>query len=187
MRAEFKQFVVSKDLVVAWTGRTLRARYQQTMLGWLWAVVQPVATVAAFTIIFTNFVPIDTGTTPYAVFSYVAMVPWTFFSSSLFDMTMSIIQNMSLVNKIYFPREILPISAMMSRLLDFSIAITVLFFLFLYYQVPLFPAGLLFLPFILLTQMILTVGLGLFASALNVFTRDIEPFLRLFVQLWFYA
>jgi lipopolysaccharide transport system permease protein len=187
MAVNIKQLNLLKDLTAAWTGRTIRGRYQQSILGWLWAVVQPVATVAIFTIIFTKFIRVDTGNTPYVIFSYAAIVPWTFFASSLTDMTVSIVQNMNLVTKIYFPREALPISAMMARLLDFGIAFIVLFFLFLFYKVSLFPMGLLYLPFILLTQMALILGLGLFAAALNIFTRDIDPLVRLLVQLWFYA
>ncbi len=105
MKAQARQFMGSKDLILAWTGRTIRGRYQQSLLGWFWAVVQPVATVAIFTVVFTRFVKVDTGDVPYVVFSYVAVVPWTFFASSLTDMAMSLVQNMNLVTKIYFPRK----------------------------------------------------------------------------------
>ena len=105
----------AQDLLKSWTVRNLRARYQQTVLRWLWTIVQPAAQAAIFTLIFTVFIPVNTGDIPYPVFSYVALVPWTFLASSLTDMSQTIVINMSLVTKIYFPREILPIAAMLAR------------------------------------------------------------------------
>lgn len=177
----------AKDLLFAWTGRTIRGRYQQSILGWLWAIVQPAATVIVFTFIFTRVVPVDTGAIPYPVFSYVAVVPWALLSASLADMTGSLVQNMSLVTKIYFPREAIPIAAMFARLMDFGISAGLLVILLIYYRIPLFPPGLLYLPLIVLSQMCLIIGLGLALSAGNVFFRDVQPLLALMIQLWFYA
>jgi len=157
------------------------------MLGWLWAIVQPVASVAIFTIIFTYFVPVDTGTIPYPVFSYVAVVPWAFCANSLQDMTVALTANFGLVTKVYFPREILPVSAMLARLLDLGVAALVLVGLMFIYRVPVALPALLFLPFILAVQILLVIGLGLITSAVNVFFRDIQPLLTLVIQLWFYA
>ena len=170
-----------------WTSRTIKGRYQQSYVGWLWAVIQPIATVIIFTILFTYFVPIDTGDTPYPVFSYVAVVPWTFLASSLTDMTNSLIGNMNLITKIYFPREALPLADMFARLLDFGVSATLLVLLIVYYQVPINPPGWLSLPIILIIQMALISGLGFTTSALSVFSRDIQPLLTLGLQLWFYA
>lgn len=177
----------ARDLLWSWTIRTIRARYQQSILGGLWMIIQPVATVAIFTIIFTRFVPVDTGGIPYVVFSYIAVIPWTFLSSSLTDMATSLVQNMSLVTKIYFPREALPLAATLARLLDLAIAAVVLVVLMLIYQVPLFPLGLLYLPLILLIQISLVIGVGFLLAALNVFFRDVQSFLTLGIQIWFYA
>jgi lipopolysaccharide transport system permease protein len=187
MSSQLAQLVSSRDLIWAWTSRTIRGRYQQSMLGWLWAVIQPAASVLIFTIVFTLIVPVDTGSTPYIVFSYAALVPWTFFASSLGDMTISLVSNMNLVTKIYFPREALPIATMMARLLDFGIASILLLVLLFIYHVPVFPLGWLYLPVILVIQLALVIGLGLLFAALNVFARDVDPLLRLFLQLWFYA
>jgi lipopolysaccharide transport system permease protein len=175
------------DLLSAWTLRTLRARYQQSILGGLWAIIQPVAVVAIFTIIFTLFIPVDTGGIPYAVFSYTAMVPWTLFAASLTDMVDSLTLNMNLVSKIYFPREILPVAAMLARLLDFFIASAILVVLIMYYRMPLFIGGLLLFPVIVVIQLILALGLGLAGSALNVFYRDVRHLVSLGLQLWLYA
>jgi len=171
----------------AWTNRTIRGRYQQSMLGWLWAIVQPIASVTIFSIIFTRFVPVDTGDIPYPIFSYVAVVPWTFLSTSLQDMSMSLVQNINLVTKVYFPREILPVAGMLARLLDFGIAALLLVILMIFYRVPIYGPGLVFLPLILAIQVMLVLGLGLIISASNVFFRDVQPLLTLGLQLWFYA
>jgi lipopolysaccharide transport system permease protein len=187
MIANVSQLIRSKDLVWSWTSRTLQSRYQQSVVGGLWMIIQPAAMVAIFTIIFTRFVPVDTGGSPYAVFSYVAVIPWTFFSSSLNDMATSMVVNMSLVTKIYFPREALSIAAMMARLLDFGVAAGLLVGLMIFYRVQIFPLGLLYLPVILLIQIILILGLGLLMAALNVFYRDVQSLLGLVLQLWFYA
>ena len=114
------------ELLTAWTIRTIRARYQQSLLGVLWAVFQPIATVVILTLVFSLVVRIDTGDIPYIVFSYTAMVPWFLLSTSLTDMVESIVVNMNLVAKIYFPREILVIAAMLARLVDFSISFIIL-------------------------------------------------------------
>jgi lipopolysaccharide transport system permease protein len=186
MLANPKSFMRATDLLRAWTGRTIRARYQQSLLGWLWAVIQPVAAVLIFSIIFTKFVPIDTGDIPYPIFSYVAVVPWSFLAASLTDMTGSLVNNISLVTRIYFPREVLPLAAMLARLLDFGIASGLLAILMLIYRVPPF-VGWLFLPIILAIQISLTIGIGLLLAALNVFFRDVQSVLTLALQLWFYA
>ncbi|MDJ0753642.1 MAG: ABC transporter permease [Ardenticatenaceae bacterium] len=182
-----RHFFSARELLLAWTGRNIRARYQQSALGWLWAIFQPAAQVAIFTIIFSFVVRVDTGDIPYPVFSYVAIVPWTLLASSLPDMSQSIVSNMGLVTKIYFPREILPIAALLARLMDFGVAAVLLVILMIVYRVPLFPAGLTFIPLILLIQLMLILGIGLALSAANVFFRDVQSLLALIVQLWFYA
>lgn len=177
----------AKDLLWAWTSRIIRTRYQQSVLGGLWIIVQPVATVILFTIVFTFFVPVSTGGIPYIVFSYTALTPWLLFANSLNDMANALVDNMQLVTKIYFPREILPLAALLARLLDFVVAVGLLFVLILYYRVPLFVTGWLYLPVILSVQLLLLLGLGLALAALNVFYRDVRPLLTLVLQLWFYA
>lgn len=182
-----RTLVDHRDLLVAWTSRTVRARYKQSVLGGLWAILQPVATVAIFTVIFTFFVPIDTQNMPYVILAYTAMAPWTFFASSVGDMVDSLTTNMNLVSKIYFPREILPIAALLARLLDFGIAVTLLLVLMLYYRIPLFTASWVYLPMILSIQVALALGLGLAGGALNVFYRDVRHLFTLGLQLWLYA
>jgi lipopolysaccharide transport system permease protein len=187
MLAKLDQLFLARDLLWTWTGRIIRARYQQSVLGWLWVIIQPVTTVAVFTVIFTLFVPVNTGNTPYVVFSYVALIPWMLIANSLPDMANSLVSNMQLVTKIYFPREILPLSSLLARLLDFMIAVGLLVVLIIYFRIPIFPVGWLFLPIILIIHLMLIIGLGLILAASNIFYRDVGPLLGLGIQLWFYA
>jgi lipopolysaccharide transport system permease protein len=182
-----KPYFPYHELLFAWTLRTIRARYQQSLLGGLWAVLQPASTVAILTILFTYIIPLDTANIPYPVFSYIAMVPWVFFSSSLTDMAESMVVNMNLISKIYFPREILVLAALMARMLDFVIAFGLLFVLMFIYQVPLQLTGWPLLPVVFIMQIALALGLGFAGSALNVFSRDIKHIFTLGLQLWFYA
>lgn len=177
----------AKDLLWAWTGRNIRIRYQQSALGWLWAVIQPAAQVAIFTLVFTLFIPVDTGDVPYVVFSYVALVPWTLLAAALPDMANALVDNMSLITKIYFPREALAVAALLARLVDFMIASGMVVVLLLIYQVPVSALGLLYLPVALTIELLLILGLGLICAALNVFFRDVRSLLVLGLQLWFYA
>lgn len=187
MDATLKGVYVYRDLLYAWTVRTIRARYQQSVLGGLWAILQPAATAAVLTVIFTRFIEVDTGGIPYVVFSYTAMVPWFLFSNSVSDMVEALVVNMNLVAKIYFPREVLVMASMFARLVDFIIAFSVLLVLMLYYEMPIFTAEWLYLPLILLIQLALALGLGLAGSAVNVFFRDVRHLFALGLQLGLYA
>jgi lipopolysaccharide transport system permease protein len=167
--------------------RTIKARYQQSVLGGAWAIVQPAAGAIIFSLVFTRFVPIDTSGIPYIVFSYSALVPWTLFSGSVMDMVESLVGNMNLIGKIYFPREVLPISLALARLLDFAIAFAILILLMVFYAMPILTVYWLYLPLILLVQMLFAIGLGLAGAALNVFYRDIRHLVALALQVWLYA
>jgi len=182
-----KSLFTHGDLLFTWTYRIVRGRYQQSVLGGLWAIIVPTATTLIFSVIFTYFVPVNTSGIPYIIFSYTAMVPWTLFSSSIGDMTDALVGNMNLVSKIYFPREILPIASLLARLVDAFIAFSLLAVLIIYFKVKVSFGGLLILPFILLTQIFLSLGLGFIGSALNVFYRDIRHVIALGIQIWFYA
>lgn len=169
-----------------WTLRGIRSRYKQTAFGGAWAVIQPVSLMVIFTIVFSRFVQIDTGGVPYPVFSYVALLPWTFFSSSLTSAIPSLVENMHLITKVYFPREILPLSQIGARLVDFVIAAVVLLGMVLFYRLGAYPTWL-WIPVILVVQLALSAGIGLLGAAINVFYRDIRHAIVLLVQIWMYA
>ena len=180
-------FSTYRPLLHAWIVRTIRARYKQSFLGGLWAVIQPTMATIIFSIVFTYFVPIDTGGIPYVLFAYTAMAPWTFFTTALMDMVESLVINMNLVSKIYFPREILPMAALLARLLDFGIASLLLIALMVYFGIAVDPITLLYLPAVVAIQMALALGLGFIGAALNVFYRDVKHLVTLVIQLWLYA
>jgi lipopolysaccharide transport system permease protein len=180
-------FLSHRPLLYAWIMRTIRARYKQSLLGGLWAIVQPAVATLIFSLVFTYFVPIDTGGIPYIVFSYAAMAPWTFFTTALTDMVESLVINMNLVSKIYFPREILPIAALLARSLDFGIASLLLLMLMFYFGIQIELSALLFLPAVIAIQLALSLGLGFIGAALNVFYRDVKHIIALVIQVWLYA
>lgn len=181
------KFLAQRALLSAWVMRTLRARYKQSVLGGLWALLQPTMTALIFSVVFTYFVPIDTDGVPYLLFSYTALVPWTFFTTTLSDMVETLVSNMSLVSKIYFPREILPMAALLARLVDFGIASLLLVTLMLYFGVTVAPYPLFYLPLVIAIQLAFMLGLGLAGAALYVFYRDVKHLLALALQVWLYA
>lgn len=180
-------FLSHRPLLYAWIVRTIRARYKQSLLGGLWALVQPAVATLIFSIVFTYFVPVDTGGIPYLLFSYTALAPWTFFTTALNDMVESLVVNMNLVSKIYFPRAILPMAALLARLLDFGIASVLLVVLILYFGIAMEAHLLLYLPAVLAVQLALALGLGFMGAALNVFYRDVKHLIALIMQAWLYA
>lgn len=174
-------------LLRAWTERIVRARYQQSLLGLAWTILQPAATVAILSIVFTRFVHLDTGDVPYVVFSFVVLVPWTLLATAVTDMVNVLVDNLNLVTKVHFPREILPLASLAARCLDFAIGFALVVVLLVLYGVPFVPHAWLWLPLIVTTQLALMTGLGLAGAAANVFYRDVRHVLALGLQLWLYA
>jgi len=150
-----------------------------------WAVLQPLSLMVIFTLVFSRFARIPTDGIPYPIFSYCALLPWTFFATSLSFAIPSLVNNISLVTKIYFPREVLPIAAVAACFFDFIIASVVFMGMMIYYKVALTTA-LIFLPILIIIQLLLTLGIAFFASALNVFFRDIRYIIPLAVQIWMF-
>ncbi len=175
-----------RDLLWLWTGREIRVRYKQSALGVAWAVIQPLVLTIVFTLVFSRLMQVDTGGVPYPVFAYAALVPWTFFATSLAFAIPSLVNNLNLVGKIYFPREILPLASIGAALLDFAMAGLVFLGMMLIYQIPLTLNMLWVIP-LLLIQLILTVGVTLAGAALIVFFRDVRFVIPLLTQVWMYA
>jgi lipopolysaccharide transport system permease protein len=165
--------------------RNVQVRYKQSFLGAAWAILQPLSTTVLFTLVFSYFVRVETGGTPYPVFYYSALLPWTFFASSISFGTQSLVGNLNLVTKIYFPKEILPVSAVMASFVDFLVAAIIYVVMMIIYRVSVGPS-LVLLPVLLAVQILLTLGVVLLASALNVFYRDIRFVVPLGMQLWMY-
>ncbi|MBL8058556.1 MAG: ABC transporter permease [Anaerolineales bacterium] len=175
-----------RELMWAWMLRDIRVRYKQSLLGAAWAVLQPLSIMAVFSVIFGYIVPVPTDGTPYPVFSYTALLPWTFFSTAISFAVPSLVNNMSLVTKVYMPREIFPLAAVAGSFVDFLVAAVVYAGLMLAYRMPV-TVTLIAVPALLLIQVLLTLGVVLFAAALNVFYRDVRFLVPLGLQLWMYA
>lgn len=186
MIKHFKELVKYRELIFSLTQREIKVRYKQSILGIAWAILQPLLMMLVFTIIFSKFLKIPSDGIPYPIFSYCALLPWTFLATSLSFAIPSIQTHAGLITKIYFPREIFPISCILAAFVDYLIAFVLFLGMMFFYKVP-FAPSLLFVFILLLVQIILTLGVSLLASAINTYYRDVRYALPLFIQLWLYA
>jgi lipopolysaccharide transport system permease protein len=166
--------------------RDLKVRYKQTVLGILWAIIQPFCLMVIFSIFFGRLAKIPSEGIPYPIFAYAALLPWSYFAKSLNLCSESLVGNSHLITKVYFPRLIIPTSSVLSGLVDFSISFTILCAMMIYYRIiPGLTA--LLLPFLILMAMATALGTGLWLSALNIKYRDIRYAISFLVQFWFFA
>jgi lipopolysaccharide transport system permease protein len=179
------ELLEARELLFTWTRRDFKVRYSQSVLGAAWAILQPLSLMVIFSVIFSVFMKVPTDGIPYPVFAYTALLPWTLFANSLSFAIPSLVNNMNLVSKIHFPREVLPLSAIMVSFIDFLIASSIFVLMLLFYRVPVGPAILL-VPLVLLIQIILMFGVSLVASAVMVFYRDVRFVVPLTLQIWMY-
>jgi lipopolysaccharide transport system permease protein len=175
-----------RELLYFLVWRQLKIRYKQTVLGVLWAIIQPFFLMVIFSIFFGRLAKIPSEGIPYPIFAYAGLLPWTYFAKSLNACTESLVGNSHLITKVYFPRLIIPLSSVLSGLVDFSIAFSILLAMMFYYQIIPTLAALL-LPFLILMAMATALGVGLWFSALNVQYRDIRYAISFLVQFWFFA
>ena len=171
--------------VLSW--RDITVKYKQTVIGLAWAVIRPVLTMIVFTVIFGKVAKLPTeGNAPYAIMVYAAMLPWQFFASSLSESSNSLISNVNLITKVYFPRLIIPASTVVTNLVDFLISFAILMGLMVYYQYS--PtARFLLLPAVLLIAFLTSFGIGLFLTSLNVKYRDFRYIVPFIVQFGLYV
>jgi lipopolysaccharide transport system permease protein len=177
--AEFYRY---RELFFFLVWRDVKIRYKQTLLGASWAVLQPFAMMIVFSLLFGRVANIDSEGVPYQVFSYAAMVPWSFFQYAMPLSSNSLISNSKLISKVYFPRAIIPAAAALSGTVDFFIASFILIFIMMYYHVPV-QASLLLWPLFLIPLVMFTTALGMFFSSLNVKFRDIKYTIPFLVQI----
>jgi len=180
---DLKELWQGRELLLFFTWRDLKIRYKQTAIGVGWAIFQPLSTMVIFTVLFGTFAKIPSDNIPYPVFVFTGLLFWQLFSASLLQASNSLVANQSLLTKVYFPRILLPISAVFSNLVDFLIASVILAGLVVWYGFLPNLTGLLLLPLLLLITSVFAVGLGLFLSAVNVKYRDVKYVLPFFVQL----
>lgn len=167
------------------TRREIKGRYSQSVFGVGWAIAQPLATMAVFTLVFARLGAMPSEGAPYPLFAYAALVPWFFFSNSVNSGTMSLITYRNIVTKTYFPREIVPLAQVCSRMVDLTASATLYALLMMYYRVGLGPSAAL-VPLFVVMLIAFAVGVTLTTSALNVFYRDVNPVVQISLQLWLY-
>lgn len=184
--SDIKKLVYFRDLYLVYVWRELSIRYKHTALGIVWAVIQPLAMMALFTTVFMIIMPTKVSAYPYPVFFYTSLIVWNFFASSLQASIPCLSENYNLVTKIYFPREILPMSGVSLALIDYLIAIVLLIPLYLYYGIGFTVQAFWFIPLSLLLIMFTTSTCLIFA-AMNVYYRDVKLLMNFIVQLWFFA
>lgn len=172
-----------KELLYFFVWRDLKVRYKQTSLGVLWALIQPFITMVIFSIFFGTLAKIPSDGVPYPIFVYVGLLFWTFFSTALSDTSNTLLANQSIITKIYFPRLILPISSVATKLIDFGIGTLMLIVLMFYYGYVPNLSGLLILPLLLLITFMASVGGGLFLCSINVKYRDVRYIFPFFMQI----
>ena len=176
----------ARELLFFLIWRDVKVRYKQTLLGATWAILQPLLTMVVFSIFFGKLARMPSDGVPYPLFAYVALVPWTFFANGLTLSSNSLVANQTLLRKVYFPRLVIPVSAVAAGLIDFGIAFVVLLGLAARYGVP--PtANLIWLPALVLLALVTALGVGLWFAALNVLYRDIQYVVPFLVQVWLYA
>ena len=175
-----------RELLYFLVWRDVKVRYKQTALGAAWAIIQPFFTMLVFSLFFGRLANIPSDNIPYPLFSFAALVPWTFFANGLGQASDSLVGNANLNKKVYFPRLIVPFAAVLSGVVDFALAFVVLLVMMLFYgRVPTINA--VWLPLLLLLALITALGVGLWLSALNVEYRDVRYVVPFLTQFWLFA
>ena len=187
IKLDFKEFWNYRELLYFFTWRDIKVKYKQTFLGIGWVIIQPLGFMLLFTIIFSRNLHVQTNSIPYPVFVLSGMVLWNLFQSVVSNAAESITQASPMIRKIYFPRLILPISSLLAALLDFLISICLFFVVVLIYKTELNWYSILFIPASIIVTAVISIGLGLWLSALIVRFKDFKYLLPFFLQLVFFS
>ena len=175
-----------RDLLYFLTFRSIKVLYAQSAIGIGWAVLQPVCSMLIFTLVFGKFAGIESDGAPYAIFSFAALVPWTYFSNALVEASNSLVSQSQMITKVYFPRVVLPLSSVLAKLIDFGIALIILALMMAWYRFA--PTwNILYLPILILIMVTAAAGLGMWLTALAIHYRDVKHALNFVVQLIMYA
>ncbi len=175
-----------RELLYFLVWRDIKVRYKQTAIGAAWVVLQPFLTMVVFSIFFGKLAKLPSNGLPYPIFYYCALLPWTYFAGALQNATNTVVEHQRVITKVYFPRLLLPLSSVLSGLLDFGIGLIVLMAMMLYYRIGAGPAFLL-VPAFLLLAILTALGVGLWLAALNAMYRDVRYALPFLVQFWLFA
>jgi len=177
--------VAYAELLLNLTRREVKGRYSQSLFGTAWAIAQPLATMAVFTLVFARLGQMPSGGAPYPIFAYAALVPWFFFANSVSSGTMSLVTYRNIVTKTYFPREIVPLAQVASRLVDLTASSALYILMMVYYRIGIGPWGAM-VPVFFALLVLFTLGVTLATSSMNVFYRDVNPVVQIGLQLWLY-
>jgi lipopolysaccharide transport system permease protein len=176
-----------RELLYFLVWRDIKVRYKQTALGATWAIIQPFFTMVVFSIFFGHLAKVPSDGIPYPLFSFAALVPWTFFANGLSQSSNSLVGSGTLITKVYFPRLIIPLASVFSGIVDFVLAFIVLLGMMVYYGVMPTTINVLWLPLFLLLALTTALGVGLWLSALNVEYRDVRYIVPFITQFWMLA
>ncbi len=174
-----------RELAYFLTWRDIKVRYKQTMLGALWAVIQPLLQMVVFNFLFGSMGRIPTGDIPRPIFTFAALLAWNLFSQALGEASRSLVNNRNMITKVYFPRLLVPVSSVLSGVVDFAIAFVILVIMMYYYAYPLQRAALAVLAFLLLA-LVAALGVGLWLAAWNLHYRDVRFLLPFLTQIWMF-
>lgn len=181
-----KNFITHRELVYYLTKRYVKSNFKQSAFGFLWIILKPIVTVTILTVVFSRFAKFPSEGMPYPLFSYGALLTWTLFTSAVGLGVPSLVSNASLVTKVYFPREMLPLSAVISASLDTVISAGIFIILLFFYKIKITFYVLYVIPIIII-EMLFAFGVVLLLSTINVWYRDVGQALGLFMQLWMYV
>lgn len=182
---ELRDLWAHRDLFYLLAWRDIKVRYQQTVLGAAWAILQPLLTAVVFTLLFGKLARVPSDGEPYAIFAYAALLPWNFFNNAVANSSNSLVGNANLITKVYFPRLVIPGAAVAAALMDFAIAAVMLFIMMPCFGVA-FSFRLLIFPVLVMLTIVVALGIGFWTSALNVKYRDVRYALPFALQLWMY-
>jgi lipopolysaccharide transport system permease protein len=183
---QIRQLWQYKDLLYFLVWRDVKVRYKQTVLGAAWAILQPLLTMVVFSVFFGRLAKMPSDGVPYPIFAFTALVPWTFFAHGLNQASNSLVGGANLIKKVYFPRLVMPIAAVLSGLIDFALAFIVLLGMMLFYGIGPSARIVAVLPLMLLV-IVTSLGVALWMSALNVEFRDIRYVIPFLTQFWLFA
>jgi lipopolysaccharide transport system permease protein len=184
--SDIKELIMYKDLFYFLVWRNIKVLYAQTILGFSWAILQPLIQIILFTIVFGKIVRVSTEGIPYMVFASAAIIPWTYMSQAMTQSSQSLIEGANLLGKVYFPRIIFPVTPVLSRLVDFVISLCIIVIIMFYYRVQL-TWQLLYLPLFFVMMIILVLGFGLWSSAMAIRFRDIKHAMPFLVRTLMYT
>lgn len=175
-----------RELLYFLVWRDVKVRYKQTVMGALWAIIQPFLTMVVFSLFFGKLAKMPSEGIPYPIFAYAALVPWTFFANALSQASNSLVVNANMIKKIYFPRLVMPVASVLAGVVDFFLAFIVLVGMILYYKYPL-TINVVWLPFFVMLAFITALGVGLWLAAMNVQFRDVRYTIPFIIQVWLFA